>query len=102
MIILTGYILKRLGQSCIVIILVSLFAFSLVYLMPGDPVYALVGEGVELTEEEYQAEYIRLGLDRPVYERYADWVVDVLHGLFFQPFYVRADSLNRERVSFLN
>lgn len=77
---MTGYILKRLGQSCIVIILVSLFAFSLVYLMPGDPVYALVGEGVELTEEEYQAEYIRLGLDRPVYERYADWVVDVLHG----------------------
>lgn len=77
---MAGYILKRIGQSCVVILLVSLFAFSLLYIMPGDPVYALVGEGVELTEAEYQVEYIRLGLDRPMYERYFAWVADVFQG----------------------
>ena len=47
------YILKRLWQMLLVLFLVSVFCFSLVRLIPGDPVKAVFGE-VQYTEEEYQ------------------------------------------------
>ena len=45
------YILKRLGQVLIVLVLLSLFVFLLLSFMPGDPVYAMLGE--DITQEEY-------------------------------------------------
>ncbi|MCH5287049.1 MAG: ABC transporter permease [Christensenellaceae bacterium] len=74
------YILRRLAQSAIVVLLVSLFAFSLLYLMPGDPVYAMMGG--DITQEQYDIAYQQLGLDRPVIERYFDWIGSFLQGDF--------------------
>lgn len=74
------YIFKRLIQSVIVIFIVSIFTFLLTYLMPGDPVYALLGE--DITREQYEIAYKEMGLDKPLYVRYLNWCVNMLKGDF--------------------
>lgn len=74
------YLAKRLGQTLVVIVIVSIATFFLVSLMPKDPVYALLGS--EITQEEYMAEFYRQNLDKPIIVRYLFWVNDVLHGDF--------------------
>ena len=46
------YIIKRLGQAAITIILISVFAYLLMYIVPGDPVYAILGS--DITREQYE------------------------------------------------
>ena len=36
------FILKRIGQTLIVLFIVSVFIFLLVSFLPGDPVYAML------------------------------------------------------------
>lgn len=74
------YILNRLGQTVIIIVLVSILTFLLVSLMPKDPVYALYG--TDISQEEYDAAYHELNLDKPILTRYLIWAGDVLHGDF--------------------
>ena len=52
------YIMKRVAMSVLIIFLVSVFAFSLMHILPGDPVRIALGESVsEETILEYQAKY---------------------------------------------
>lgn len=37
------FILKRTGQTMIVLFIVSVFVFLMVSFLPGDPVYAMLG-----------------------------------------------------------
>ena len=37
------YLLKRLGQTILVMFLVSILVFLLMSFIPGDPVYAMLG-----------------------------------------------------------
>ena len=78
---MAAFILKRFWQSVVVIFIISVFAFSLIYLMPGDPVYASLSSE-DITEEVYWQEYYRLGLDKPIYERYFDWLKNAVKGEF--------------------
>lgn len=72
------YLIKRLIQMIVVLIIVSFAAFFLTSLMPGDPVYAVAGTD-DLQEDQYQAIYESLGLDKPLITRYFEWVKGVLH-----------------------
>lgn len=74
------YLLKRVGQTLIIVVLVSFCTFMLVNLMPKDPVYALFG--TDISQEEYDAAYHSLGLDKPLLYRYAKWAGDFLSGDF--------------------
>jgi peptide/nickel transport system permease protein len=65
------FILKKLGQLIVTVILVTLFASLLLELLPGDPVEVLVPFG---SEEQREAVREDLGLDRPFIVRYADWL----------------------------
>lgn len=77
---MTQYILKRLGQTLIIVILVSFLAFILVSIMPKDPVYALYG--TEISQEEYEAAYRALNLDKPILTRYFMWAKAFVSGDF--------------------
>ncbi|MBV6761776.1 ABC transporter permease [Rhodococcus opacus] len=61
-----------------VLILVSLGTAFLVELVPGDPAVAVVG--AEGTPEQYAAAREALGLDRPWFVRYFDWIGGLLRG----------------------
>jgi len=75
------YILKRLGQTLIVIAIVVVAVFFLTSLLPGDPVYIISGDGA-LTPEEYDIIQKELLLDKPIAERFVIWLTNVLHGDF--------------------
>lgn len=64
---MTQYIAKRLGQTLLIVFLVSFLTFLLVAVMPKDPVYILYG--TDLTPEEYEIAYKALGLDQHLLRR---------------------------------
>ena len=75
------YLLKRLGQTIIVLLIVCVATFFMVDLVPGDPVYTVAGSS-DLDAEEYDAIYHQLNLDKSTTERFFLWVRDALHGDF--------------------
>ena len=75
------YLLKRLGQTIIVLIIVCVATFFMVDLVPGDPVYTVAGTS-DLDQAEYDAIYYQLHLDKSTAERFFIWVKDALHGDF--------------------
>ena len=59
--------------------------------VPGDPAYAILGESA--TPEGVVEVHERLGLDRPYFERFFDWVGSVAHGDFGESYLSRTDVL---------
>ncbi len=77
------YLTVRIFQGIIVIFLVSVATFVIMRLMPGDPVYLLLGEGeIRISEEQIEAMRPRWGLDLPYYEQYLVWAGNLLRGDF--------------------
>lgn len=74
------YILGRLASLLPILFGVSLFAFLLVHLVPGDPVEAMVG--LEASQESIDALRSTYGLDRPLHEQYVLWIGNVVQGDF--------------------
>ena len=75
---MTRYILNRIGQTLLIIVIVSFLTFLLVNLMPKDQVYALYG--TDISQEDYEILYKRLNLDKPILYRYGLWARNVLRG----------------------
>jgi peptide/nickel transport system permease protein len=73
-----GYIAQRLLQTIPVLFVVSVTVFSLVHLIPGDPVQVMAGESQD--PEVVAAMRHDLGLDRPIYEQYVTWLGNALRG----------------------
>jgi peptide/nickel transport system permease protein len=72
------YILRRLISIIPILWLVSVLVFSLIHLVPGDPVMVILGT----TAEKVQVEAMRhkLGLDRPLLLQYGSWIGNLLRG----------------------
>ena len=64
----------------VLVIAVSFLVFSLMYMMPGDPIDMVVDRKV--SEEVKQEIAHELGYDQPFFTQYFNWVNDVLHGDF--------------------
>jgi peptide/nickel transport system permease protein len=73
-----AFVIRRLVQTIIVLILVSFIAFSLLHVIPGDPAVAMLG--VEATQEQIDALRHRLWLDRPLTVQYMHWFTNILQG----------------------
>ena len=85
-----NYIIKRLGLGVLLLLCVSFLVFSMLYLMPGDPVTLMAGPLVKVENlEGLRHEY---GLDRPLLVQYADWITKILlHGDFGISYKYRID-----------
>lgn len=73
-----AFILRRLALSIPILLLVSIMVFSLIHLIPGDPVTVILG--TEATPEVEAALRRELGLDRPLVVQYFAWLGNVLRG----------------------
>lgn len=73
------YIARRLVQMVPVLFLISVIAFGLLYILPGDPAVAILGEEAG-NRDTYLALREELGLNRPVYVQYLSWLTRVLQG----------------------
>jgi ABC-type dipeptide/oligopeptide/nickel transport system permease component len=65
---------------------VSLIAFSIIHLIPGDPVIQMIGYG-QASAAEIRNLHHQLGLDLPLPVQYVRWLGNVLHGDFGYSFY---------------
>jgi peptide/nickel transport system permease protein len=77
------YIIRRLLQGLVVIVIVSFLTFGLMHLAPGDPIDIMVGEA-RVTDEQIARIQAQWGLDKPFHEQYITWVGNVLTGDFGQ------------------
>lgn len=75
-----GYILRRLLMTIPTLLLVSLAVFTLVRLIPGDPVSLMFGDGG--TPEQIARGRAALGLDQPVFVQFWRWLTKVAVGDF--------------------
>jgi peptide/nickel transport system permease protein len=71
-------VLRRLGATVPVLLLVTAGVFSLLHLTPGDPIDAMMAESVDATVKETLRR--ELGLDQPIPVQYAAWMGRLLRG----------------------
>ncbi len=74
------FILRRLTQTVVVLLLVTVISFGLLHIIPGDPVLNILGEHV--TQVQIDALRQELGLDQPVPVQYLNWLGNQIHGDF--------------------
>ncbi|NBE79914.1 ABC transporter permease [Micromonospora rubida] len=75
---MTRFVLRRLLQSVVVLLGVTLVVFLLLQLVPGDPVR--VALGTRFDQQTYDALRERSGLDQPLVAQYASYVGHALTG----------------------
>jgi peptide/nickel transport system permease protein len=68
------YISRRIAQSILVLFAVTLIAFSLIHLVPGDPARLMLG--TRATDEAIAILRAQLGLDKPLPQQYVEFVVN--------------------------
>jgi len=76
---LVAFVVRRLGHSIIVMLVVALIGFSL-FRYVGDPILAIVGQDTTVAERERLRR--ELGLDDPVIFQFARFTVDAAQGEF--------------------
>lgn len=78
---MTAYLVRRFLQMPIVALMVTFGLFVMMQLLPGDPIYALIGESeANLDPEVIEQLRSDLGLDDPVVVQYGRWLGDVIQG----------------------
>lgn len=85
---MTNYIIKRTLAALLVIFIVSVFVFSIIHLLPGDPVRMALGG--EAPEEDVQRIREAKNLNLPAPQQYLYWITGLFKGDF-------GDSLIQDR-----
>lgn len=73
------YLIRRLGQALMLLLIVSMLGFAILHLAPGGPLsqFALSSQ---MSPEDIARISQQLGLDRPLPVQYADWLWRMLQG----------------------
>jgi peptide/nickel transport system permease protein len=76
------FILKRLLQGIIVLLLLTFLIFLAMRLLPGDPVlmYYAQGDVSNFTTEQLEAARAEYGLDKPLLAQYFAWTLNLFKG----------------------
>lgn len=82
-----SYALKRTVTTTVTLIAASVIVFAFIHVIPGDPIYVLLGDTA--TPDQIDALRHELGLDRPIVVQYLQWAGNALtgdlgHSIFFQ------------------
>ena len=99
---LAQWLVRRAGGAVIVWLLISLLAFSLSTLAPGDPAQLMLlrRTGDAPSEAEVVELRHRLGLDRPFAQRYATWLSRTSRGDFGESYRTGQPVLTELRTRF--
>jgi peptide/nickel transport system permease protein len=75
---LSALLVRRLGMAVLTLLLASIIVFAITSLLPGDAAEQAMGQGA--TPETVAALRQELGLDRPGYVRYFEWLGGLVTG----------------------
>jgi peptide/nickel transport system permease protein len=76
------YLVHRVVESALVLLLMSFVIYGLIGLMPGDPVDIMASGNPNMTTADVERLKAYYGVDRPLLERYGDWLTSALQGDF--------------------
>ncbi|TCM87100.1 ABC transporter permease [Rhodovulum steppense] len=73
-----AYVVRRLGESLLILLGISVVTFALLYLVPADPARQIAGRSA--TAETVANIRAQLGLDQPFHIQYARYLGNLLQG----------------------
>lgn len=76
---MTNYIIRRTALAIITFFGITLLVYFMSTLAPGSPLDALLADP-GMTKAEVARRSAELGLDKPVYIQYLNWLQELLHG----------------------
>lgn len=81
---MTSYIIRRLVQALLVIVIVSILVFLAMHFLPGDPLLIVMSQSnlLGLNEESLNTLRHEFGLDKPLPTQYLNWVFGLCRGDF--------------------
>lgn len=79
-----GYIGRRLGYMAVLLVAISMVAFFVIQLPPGDyltvVMASMAGQGMHFTEQQVRLLEERFGLNLPLHRQYLRWAWNLLQG----------------------
>src|SRR5690554_4658461 len=93
-----SFLLKRLMQGVLIILMVSFLIFTLLRVVPGDPVRLMVGGMAPDTVVQEMA--VKLGLDKPIPVQFGRYVLEIAKGDLGQSFVRPASGASLGGASF--
>ncbi len=92
------YLAQRLLTTIPVLLIVSVFIFSLIHVAPGDPASFMAGD--EARPEQIARIRQKLGLDEPIYKQLGLYYVDIFRGDLGESVFTKFDvtELIRQRL----
>lgn len=73
------FLLRRLGQAVVMLIIVSMIGFAILHLAPGGPMSQYASDG-SMTQADLDRVAESLGLNRPLPVQYAEWLWRMVQG----------------------
>ena len=75
---MSRYFIRRILETIPLMLIISIFVFMFIHLIPGDPARSIAG----LDAEEWEVEAIReeYGLNKPIIVQYVDYMVKLFKG----------------------
>jgi len=74
------YLVHRVTEAALVLLLMSFVIYGLLGLMPGDPIDLMASGDPNITSEDIARLKAVYGLDRPLVERYGRWLGAAMQG----------------------
>ena len=87
---MTGWLLRRLAQASVVVVLMTLIVFIGLHAI-GNPIDILIGE--DMNQQERLQAIHRLGLDQPLWRQYLAFVDGAVHGSLGRSFVYQDDAI---------
>lgn len=75
---MSRYFVRRLLETIPLMLIISIFVFFFIHMIPGDPAKNIAG--VEASVEEVEAIREEFGLNKPIIVQYIDYMKDLFHG----------------------
>ena len=98
------YATRRVALFIPTILLATMMVFALFWIVPGDAAMMILtgedGEGGRVTTEELEKLRADLGLDRPIYVQYADWLWNIMNGDFGTSLWYRSPVIDELKERF--
>ena len=92
------YLLRRLVQMVVVVFIITVFAFLLIHLLPGDPSVSILGPNDTPQNRAIVLEH--LGLNKPLWQQYFIWLNQLLHGSLGQSYLTKEPVTHIVATSF--
>ena len=98
------YLVRRGISLLLTLFAISIVAFVIIRILPGDPAYLLaaVDEGSHIDQDVYESIRSKFALDRPIIAQYVSWLIAVLRGDWGISYFSRQEVFPQviQRLSF--